>query len=108
MSPGRGAFTPREPVERPADAALRRANLRRVGRLFRPYRRRLSGLLGLILVSAGLGMVSPFLLRAVLDKAIPHRDTRLLTILVGGMIAIAVVTGVIGVAQTWISNEVPR
>ncbi|MFL5887353.1 MAG: ABC transporter ATP-binding protein, partial [Thermoleophilaceae bacterium] len=102
----RGAFTPREPVERPADASVRRANLRRVGRLFRPYRRRLSGLLALIFVSAGLGMVSPFLLRDVLDQAIPHRDTTLLTWLVAGMIGIAVVTGVISVAQTWISNSV--
>src|SRR5881227_729617 len=102
----RGAFPPRDAVERPEDAAVRRANLRRVGGLFRPYRVRLSSVLALILVSAGLGMVSPFLLRAVLDTAIPERDTGLLTMLVGGMIVIAVVTGVIGVAQTWISNAV--
>src|SRR5947199_2575024 len=80
--------------------------MRRVTRLFRPYRLRLSGVLGLILVSAGLGMVSPFLLRAVLDTAIPERDTVLLTWLVAGMIAISVATGAIGVAQTWISNSV--
>jgi ATP-binding cassette, subfamily B, bacterial len=67
---------------------------------------RLSGVLALILFSAGLGMVSPFLLRAVLDTAIPDRDTTLLTWLVGGMIAISVATGAIGVAQTWISNSV--
>src|SRR4051794_41262069 len=51
-------------------------------------------------------MVSPFLLRDVLDRAIPERDTTLLTWLVVGMIGIAVVTGVISVAQTWISNSV--
>src|SRR3712207_1646181 len=51
-------------------------------------------------------MVSPFLLREVLDQAIPERDTTLLTLLVGGMIAIAVATGVLGVAQTWLSNLV--
>src|SRR5947209_12822334 len=102
----RGAFTPREPVERPADPVIRRANLRRVGGLFRPYRLRLGTVLGLIGISAGLGMVSPFLLRAVLDTAIPERDTGLLSLLVGGMIAISVITGVIGVGQTWISNSV--
>jgi ATP-binding cassette subfamily B protein len=106
VSGRRGAFTPREKVDRPADVAVRRANLRRAGALFRPYRWRLSTVLGLILVSAGLGMVSPFLLRAILDNAIPHRDTTLLSLLVGGMIAIAVVTQVIGVGQTWISNSV--
>ncbi len=77
-----------------------------MGALFRRYRARLAAVLGLIAVSAGLGMVSPFLLRAVLDRAIPKRDTTLLTLLVGGMIAIAIVTQVIGVAQTWISNSV--
>lgn len=79
---------------------------RRVGRLFRPYRRRLAGLLGLILVSAGLGMVPPFLLRDVLDHAIPEKDTGLLSILVGGMIAVSIVTGALGIAQTYLSNSV--
>ncbi len=51
---GRGrTFDGREPVERPADPAVRRANLRRVFALFRPYRLRLSAVLALILVSAG-------------------------------------------------------
>src|SRR3954463_14049997 len=84
----------------------KRENLRRVGRLFRPYRAKLSSVLVLIAVSAGLSMVSPFLLRAVLDHAIPERNTALLTGLVGGMIAISVATGVLGVAQTWLSNSV--
>jgi ATP-binding cassette subfamily B protein len=83
-----------------------RTDLRRIGRLFRPYRARLSAVLGLILLSAGLGMLTPFLLRAVLDVAIPERDTALLTGLVGGMIGVAVATGVLGVGQTWLSNLV--
>jgi ATP-binding cassette subfamily B protein len=81
-------------------------SLRRVARLFAPYRPRLGGLLALIFLAAGLGVISPFLLRGVLDTAIPHRDTTLLTELVGGMIALSVIGGVIGVAQTWISNQV--
>jgi ATP-binding cassette subfamily B protein len=51
-------------------------------------------------------MVSPFLLRTVLDQAIPERDTVLLAGLVAGMIAIAVATGALGVAQTLLSNTV--
>src|SRR3954470_8229591 len=100
------AFTPGDKVERTADRELRRANLRRVGGLFRPYRMKLGTVLALIAFSAGLSMISPFLLRAVLDDAIPERDTALLTALVGGMIAISIVTGVIGVGQTWLSNSV--
>ena len=102
----RGAFSPREPVERPADAAVRRANLRRVGRLFRGYRARLAFVLALILLTAGLGVISPFLLRQVLDQAIPERDTALLTALVGGMIAISIVSGALSVVQTYVSNVV--
>ena len=85
---------------------MRRANLRRIGRLFRPYRGRLSVVTLLILVSATLGIVTPFLLREVLDVALPDRDTALLSALVGGMIAIAIVTGVLGVWQTYLSNQV--
>jgi len=79
---------------------------RRVTALFAPYRGRLAAVLGLIVISASLGMVSPFLLRDILDKAIPEKDTTLLGWLVGGMIVIAVITGVLGVAQTWLSNVV--
>ncbi len=79
---------------------------RRLLALFKPYRRRLGAVLFLILVSAALGMVSPFLLRAVLDEAIPQQDTQLLAALVAGMIAIAIATGVLGVGQTLLSNTV--
>jgi ATP-binding cassette subfamily B protein len=63
-------------------------------------------LLALIFLSAGLGVISPFLLRKVIDTAIPKHDTALLSLLVGGMIALSILGGVIGVAQTWISNQV--
>jgi ATP-binding cassette subfamily B protein len=78
----------------------------RIARLFRPYRLRLTTVLGLIGISAGLSMISPFLLREVLDRAIPDRDTALLTMLVAGMVAISIATGALGVAQTWLSNAV--
>ncbi len=107
MPRGRGwAFEPGEKPERPADREVRRANLRRVGRLFTPYRLQLGTVLGLIVVSALAGIVSPFLLREILDGAIPRQDTTLLAELVGGMVAIAVLSGVLGVAQTWLSNLV--
>jgi ATP-binding cassette subfamily B protein len=78
----------------------------RIARLFRPYRARLTTVLALIGLSAGVSMISPFLLREVLDKAIPESDTGLLTALVAGMVAISIVTGALGVAQTWLSNAV--
>jgi ATP-binding cassette subfamily B protein len=95
-----------EPPERPADPAVRRANLRRVARLYRPYGWRLSAVLALIVLSAALGVVSPFLLRSILDRAIPRQDLGLLSWLAGGMIGISVVSGVLGVVQTLLSNQV--
>src|SRR5579862_1036357 len=79
---------------------------RRIIALFRPYRWRLTLVLSLIVFSAGLSMISPFLLRDVLDTAIPEHRTRLLSELVGGMIAIAIVTGALGVSQTYLSTQV--
>src|SRR6478736_5537090 len=95
-----------EPVERPADPAVRKANLRRIIALFRPYRARLGVVLTLIFFSSAIGVVSPFLLRQVLDVAIPQNDVQLLSLLVAGMVAIPVITGVIGVYQTLLSNQV--
>src|SRR5580765_6267868 len=97
---------PREKPERPADPAVRRANLRRVLILFSPYRLRLGAVLALICFSALLGIVSPFLVRDIFDHALPENDDKLLTILVLGLIGIAVFTGVLSVAQTWLSNQV--
>ncbi|MFN0155200.1 MAG: ABC transporter ATP-binding protein [Gaiella sp.] len=106
--PGRrfDRFTHDEPQPRTADPVRRKANTRRIVRLFRAYRPRLGVVSALILLSAGLGAVSPFLLREVLDVAIPDQRTGLLTLLVGGMVAIPIVTGALGVWQTLLSNQV--
>ena len=83
-----------------------RITFRRIRPLFRPYRGRLLAVIGLIVVSAGLGIISPFLLRDILDEAIPEKNTALLTGLAGGMIAIAIATQILGVGTTWLSNLV--
>jgi ATP-binding cassette, subfamily B, bacterial len=87
-------------------AATRRAELHRIGRLFKPYKIRLGSVLALIALSATISLASPFLLREVLDDAIPNDDTTLLTWLVVGMIVVAISTGALGVAQTYLSNVV--
>ena len=106
--PGRrfDSFTADEPPQRPSDPAVRKANLRRIFPLFRPYRARLGAVCTLIVFSAAIGVISPFLLREVLDVAIPDGNVGLLTGLVAGMVAISIVTGVIGVWQTLLSNQV--
>jgi ATP-binding cassette, subfamily B, bacterial len=106
--PGRrfDSFLTDEPPERPSDPAIRKANFRRIVALFRPYRGRLAVVGGVIIVSAAIGVVSPFLLRDVLDEAIPEENMRLLTALVAGMVAIPIITGVLGVFSTLLSNQV--
>ncbi|MGZ4257201.1 MAG: ABC transporter ATP-binding protein [Gaiellaceae bacterium] len=93
------------PPERAADPAVRKANLRRIGPLFAPYWLRLSGVLVLIVITAALGVVPAFLLKRVLE-AIAAKDTTALSWNAGGMIAIAIVVGALGVFQTLFSNQV--
>jgi len=90
----------------PEDLPDKPVSLRRVGRLFVPYRLRLGLLLGLIFLGSILSVASPFLLREAVDKGIVRHNLTLLSWLVGGMVALAIINGVISVAQTWISNQV--
>ena len=78
----------------------------RILRLFKPYRVRLTIVLSMIVFSAGLAMLQPFLLRDVLDDGIAKHNTVLLTQLVLAMIAIAIATSIFSVWQTYISNVV--
>ncbi|MGK5675522.1 ABC transporter ATP-binding protein [Micromonospora sp. URMC 106] len=87
-------------------AQARQVSLRRVGALFTRHRGPLAAVTAIIVVSSVLAMASPFLLRAVIDRALPERDLALLVWLVAGMVAVAAVTSVLGVAQTWISTRV--
>ncbi len=98
--PGRTPVTPTE------KAQAREVSLRRIGRLFTPYRGSLAVVVALIVVSSVVALASPFLLRAVIDTALPARDVPLLAWLAAGMVAVAVVTAVLGVVQTWISTKV--
>src|SRR4051812_49808428 len=90
--PGGRFFSYQEPPERPADPAVRRANLRRITRLFVPYKLRLSAVLALIVFAAALGVVPAFLLRNLLN-AIGDADSTRISYLAAGVIAIPLLTG---------------
>ena len=79
---------------------------RRIVALFRPYRGRLGTVLALIVLGASLTMISPFLLREIIDDAIPGQDTTLLAWLVAGMVAIAIAAGALTVVQTYVSTVI--
>ncbi|GIF49250.1 ATP-binding cassette subfamily B protein [Asanoa ferruginea] len=84
----------------------REVSLRRIGRLFGPHRWPLAVVTLIIIASSIIAMASPFLLRAVIDQALPRQDVRLLVWLVIGMIGVAAATAALGVIQTWISTAV--
>ena len=96
-----------EPRVSPAEKAQARdVSLRRIGALFRDHRMPLAVVVLIIVASSIVGMASPFLLRAVIDDALPRQNVHLLIALVVGMIAVAAITAVLGVVQTWISTAV--
>ncbi|MFE2492543.1 ABC transporter ATP-binding protein [Streptomyces scopuliridis] len=105
MKPEHSTWTP---SSRPADPGQPEppAQLRRIFGLFRPYRGRLA-IVGLLVGASSLVTVaSPFMLREILDTAIPQGRTGLLSLLALGMILTAVVNSVFGVLQTLISTTV--
>ncbi|WP_308010509.1 ABC transporter ATP-binding protein [Blastococcus sp. LR1] len=93
----------------PADKAqLERSPVRwsRVAALFRPYKAQLAVVVALIVASSAVALATPFLIRLVIDDAIPEQDVPLLLWAVGGMLTVTVVTAIFGVAQTWLSTTV--
>ncbi|MFI7250143.1 ABC transporter ATP-binding protein [Micromonospora chalcea] len=91
----------------PAEKAQARdVSLRRIGGLFTAHRGPLATVVAIIVASSIIAMATPLLLRTVIDRALPERDVTLLAWLVAGMVAVAAVTSVLGVAQTWISTRV--
>ena len=96
---------------RPDPADLRQlsdspVSLRRIARLFLPHRATLAVVVALIVLSSAVGLAQPFLVRHVIDDALPRQDVRLLVTLVAAMLGVAVATAVIGVVQTWLSTAV--
>ncbi|WP_439942298.1 ABC transporter ATP-binding protein [Streptomyces sp. BBFR115] len=90
----------------PVDAKEQPRQVRRILRLFRPYRSRLAVVGLLVGASSLVSVATPFLLRETLDVAIPQGRTGLLSLLAAGMILSAVLSSVFGVLQTLISTTV--
>ncbi|MFC7241297.1 ABC transporter ATP-binding protein [Catellatospora aurea] len=87
-------------------AQAREVSPRRIGGLFTAHRWQLATVTAIIVASSVIAMATPFLLREVIDVALPHADLTLLVWLVLGMVAVAALTSALGVVQTWISTSV--
>ncbi|WP_277752882.1 ABC transporter ATP-binding protein [Thermomonospora catenispora] len=79
---------------------------RRILRLFRPYRGSLLLVAALVVGSALVSLINPFLIREIMDVALPQGRTGLLTLLALGMIVASVVNSAFNVWQTHLSTKV--
>jgi ATP-binding cassette subfamily B protein len=90
----------------PVPPERRGATIRRIITFFRPYRGQVAVVLVAILLTSFLGLINPYLLKLLIDEAIPRRDFLLLNIFVGLMIAVPIVSGLIGLGQTYLNNVI--
>ena len=80
--------------------------MRRVAQAFSTYKIQVILVLIAILLTTVLGLVNPLLIRYVFDDAIGKRNLNLLIILVSIMVVMPVITGIIGVGQTYLNNVI--
>ena len=80
--------------------------LQRVVQAFRPYKFQVVLVIIAIILTTVLGLINPLLISAIFDNAIGGRNLRLLIILVIIMFITPVVTGIIGVGQTYLNNVI--
>ena len=78
--------------------------LRWIGGFFRPYRFQVGVVLVAILGTSLLGLINPYLLKLLIDDVIVGRHFEKLNLYVGLMIGIPIVSGLIGVGQTYLNN----
>jgi ATP-binding cassette subfamily B protein len=96
---------------------IRRATVRRVVETFKPYRRQVTVVGLAIVVTSGLGVVNPLLIKWIFDNALFGNkqgvcdggscpQLHALYVGVGFMIVIPIVTSIIGIGQTYLANLV--
>ncbi|MBV8424968.1 MAG: ABC transporter ATP-binding protein [Candidatus Eremiobacteraeota bacterium] len=84
----------------------RKVDMRRIGRFFLPYWREEALILLCIVVVSVLGLLPPLFTKWLIDDAIPKASLHLILLYVGGMIASAILAGVIGVVQGYLNSYV--
>ncbi|MEX5263804.1 ABC transporter ATP-binding protein [Kocuria sp. CPCC 205231] len=100
---GGGRPARRNPADR-TQLARHPVSPRRIAALFAPHRGTIALVVVLITASSVVNLAQPFLVRGVIDDALPGGDTRLLVLLTASMVGVAALTSVIGVVQTWMAT----
>ncbi len=90
----------------PVPKERRGRTVRRILAFFRPYRPQIAVVLVAIIATSLIGLANPYLLKLLIDEAIPERDWFKLNLFVGLMIVLPIVTGLIGVGQAYLNNVI--
>ncbi|WP_050809803.1 ABC transporter ATP-binding protein [Desulfosporosinus sp. OT] len=77
--------------------------LARILSYFRPFWMRLLLVIGTIILASILGLVPSILIKNILDKALPQKDLKLLSLYIFISIAITIMLGLLQVAQSYLS-----
>jgi ATP-binding cassette subfamily B protein len=94
--------------DKPRARNVSRAELRRIARYFKPYWKPWLVVLACVAASAGLRVLPPFAVRAIIDGAIPNADSVLLVLMVSAMVGLAIVSGLVGVVQQSLNARVSQ
>ncbi|MBN1965195.1 MAG: ABC transporter ATP-binding protein [Anaerolineae bacterium] len=79
--------------------AVNRAVLRRVLGYARPYRWQIAAMLGTILLTTGLQLLTPLIFRDLIDRTLPRKDMARLNLLAIGLVLIPIISGLIRIVQ---------
>ena len=85
-----------------------RAMLARILSYFVPYRMRMLLVIGSIILTSILGLVPPILIKNIIDKALPQKDLKLLSIYIFISIGITIILGLLDVAQSYLSTLISK
>ncbi len=88
------------------DLAANHVSAGRILALFKPYKRQILRVVILLLFGSAVGMASPFLLRAIIDDALPKADIQLLIYLAGGLVGIAALSAGLNTLQIVMSTKI--
>lgn len=88
------------------DLAANHVSAGRILALFKPYKRQIARVVTLLLFGSAVGMASPFLLRAIIDQALPQGDIKLLMYLAGGLIGVAALSAGLNTLQIVMSTKI--
>ncbi|HEV7603396.1 MAG TPA: ABC transporter transmembrane domain-containing protein, partial [Candidatus Limnocylindrales bacterium] len=90
----------------PIPKERRARTLRRIAAFFGPYKLQVVVVLVAILATSLIGLVNPLLLGLLLDQVIIGHDYSRLNLYVGLMIVLPIVTGLIGLGQSYLNNVI--